>query len=73
MKYSTDTGIRKTRILSSDFEGFASDLAMAVWNKLSHLQRLQELHPKDYPEIYEAVYHTLQLYHVRTRQTAHLR
>ncbi len=51
-----------TRIVSSDFERFATELTMSVWNVLSHLPAMHTLRPQDYPEIYEAVHRSLKPY-----------
>ncbi len=52
-----------TRIVSSDFEQFATELAMAVWNGLLQLPALHKLHPRDYPSIYDAVQRSLEHFH----------
>jgi hypothetical protein len=49
-------------IASSDFEPFATGLAMAVWNALSQLPALYQLRPRDYPEIDEAIRRSLEPY-----------
>jgi hypothetical protein len=52
-----------TRIVSSDFEQFTTELVMSMWNGLSHLPAMHKLKPRDYPEIYEAVLRSLKPYH----------
>lgn len=54
-----DSTTHTTRIVSSDFDGFASQLAMAVWNRMTQFPQFQKLEPKDYPALFEAVETTL--------------
>lgn len=45
----------------------ASELAMSVWNRISHLPQMQDLRPRDYPGIYEAVMKSLKHYRFSIR------
>lgn len=53
---------RINRIISSNIDQLASDLAMAVWNHLAGSHHFRHLHPQDYPELYEAVQKSLRPY-----------
>jgi hypothetical protein len=39
-----------------EFEQFASDLSIAVWNRIAQLPQFTKLHPKDFPLVYETVH-----------------
>jgi hypothetical protein len=39
-----------------DVEQFASDLSIAVWNRIAQLPQFTKLHPKDFPLVYETVH-----------------
>ena len=46
----------------SDFDCFANDITMAVWNCIAELPAFQHLKPTDYPEVYDALRKTLRPY-----------
>ncbi len=46
----------------SELEVIASELAMAVWNKISQLPQMHKIRMRDYPGIYEAVHSSLKHY-----------
>jgi len=50
------------RIAPSDFDGFANDVAMAVWNRITELPEFQHLQPKDFPRLFETIQRVLKLY-----------
>jgi hypothetical protein len=50
------------RISSSDFDGFANDVAMAVWNRIAELPQFHQLKPKDFADVYETLLHVLRPY-----------
>ena len=39
-----------------EFEQFASDLSIAVWNRIAQLPQFTKLHPKDFPLVYDSVH-----------------
>jgi len=39
-----------------DFEQFASDLSIAVWNRIAQLPQFAKLHPKDFPLVYDTLH-----------------
>jgi len=38
-----------------EFEPLASDLSIAVWNRIAQLPQFSNLHPKDFPLVYDSV------------------
>jgi hypothetical protein len=44
----------------AEFEEFASELAMALWNQLAHTPHFNHLRPRDYPDFYDAVNRSLE-------------
>ena len=48
-----------TRPAVDQFEQLASDLSIAVWNRIAQLPQFGDLHPKDFPLVYESVYDEL--------------
>jgi hypothetical protein len=45
-----------------DFDRFANEVAMAVWNRIAELPEFHHLKPKDYPSVYEALQNVLRPY-----------
>jgi len=41
---------------TDQYEQFASDLSIAVWNRIAQLPQFTKLHPKDFPLVYESVH-----------------
>ncbi len=41
--------------VAEEFDQLASDLSIAVWNRLAQLPQFSNLHPKDFPAIFETV------------------
>jgi hypothetical protein len=46
---------RITRIYASDFEGFASEVAADIWNRLIVLPSFRSLKPADYAGLFQSV------------------
>lgn len=42
--------------VTDEFEQLASDLSIAVWNRIAQLPPFGNLHPKDFPLVYDALY-----------------
>jgi hypothetical protein len=40
---------------ADEFDQLASDLSIAVWNGLAQLPQFTNLHPKDFPLVFETV------------------
>ena len=53
-----------SRISPSDFEYFANEVTMAVWNRLAELPQFHHLELKDYPVLYETLLKVLRRYRV---------
>jgi len=53
---------RSTAIYSSDFEGFAAEVAADIWNKLIETPSFRTLRLEDYAGLFEAVEDALQRY-----------
>ena len=45
-----------TPLAADEFEQMASDLSIAVWNRIAQLPQFGNLHPKDFPLVYDALY-----------------
>lgn len=52
-----------TQISFADFDRFANDVAMAVWNRIAELPKFQHLQPQDYPRLFKTIQSVLKLYH----------
>ncbi len=66
---TAQASLLKTQIVSSDFDQFASDLAMSVWNRMTQFPQFKDLKPNDYPALFEVVEQTLQRYRVNPQQS----
>lgn len=51
-----------TRIDSSDFDSFVSNVAAAVWNRIVLSPTFQNLEPNDYAELFQTVHRVLRPY-----------
>lgn len=54
----------RSRILTSDFDALASEVAAAIWNRIIENPAFHALKVCDYPGLFEAVSHSLASYHV---------
>jgi len=51
-----------------EYEQFASDLSIAVWNRIAQLPQFAKLHPKDFPLVYETLHAELKRLGARPRE-----
>ena len=52
-------------VVTDEFEQLASDLSIAVWNRIAQLPQFGNLHPKDFPFVYESVHDELKRMRVK--------
>ena len=50
---------RRTQIATNDFDGFVSDVAAKVWNKIVNEPAFDKLQPTHFAELFDAVNHAL--------------
>lgn len=60
---------QQTEILSPDFDEFTSDLAMAMWNRITEFPPFSRLKPNDFPQFYETLKTALKPYCVKESKT----
>ena len=55
-------------VMTDECEQLASDLSIAVWNRIAQLPQFGNLHPKDFPFVFESVHDELRRLHVKSPQ-----